>query len=297
MSRLKFTIHGFQQQKLMEIGLDNNDALVMSVIKDMYASASIESLMIEDERYIWVNQTQLREFVPIIGSLRTIQRVFEKLRKAKVFDTQVIHEKKGIKGTFYFIKPTQLFDDLTEYVVDVNIPLPSEGTTKCHRGVRQNDVEGSDKMAEGGTTKCRNKDSSTNDSSTSNSTSSYDREELLQKWNEVAPVKMRKIVAGGPIDKSIKARIADYGIDGLYEAIDRIPKSSFLSGKVVNQKTGKLWKMTFSWFIGPQNFEKVYNGNYPEDEEQVPVSEFGNGGYGEIVAPKFDFGKGDSHGN
>ena len=130
-----------------------------------------------------------------------------------------------------------------------------------------------------------------------NEPSSYDREELLQRWNEVAPVKMRKIVAGGPIDKSIKARIADYGIDGLYEAIDRIPKSSFLSGKVVNQKTGKLWKMTFSWFIGPQNFEKVYNGNYPEDEEQVPVSEFGNGGYGEIVAPKFDFGKGDSHGN
>ena len=297
MSRLKFTIHGFQQQKLMEIGLDNNDALVMSVIKDMYASASIESLMIEDERYIWVNQTQLREFVPIIGSLKTIQRVFKKLREAKVFDTQVIHEKKGIKGTFYFIKPTQLFDDLTEYVVDVNIPAQSEGRTKCPRGVGQNDLEGSDNLSQGGRTKCPNKDSSTNDSSTSNSTSSYDREELLQKWNEVAPVKMRKIVAGGPIDKSIKARIADYGIDGLYEAIDRIPKSSFLSGKVVNQKTGKLWKMTFSWFIGPQNFEKVYNGNYPEDEEQVPVSEFGSGGYGEIVAPKFDFGKGDSYGN
>lgn len=280
MSRLKFTIHGFQQQKLIEAGLDNNDALVMSVIKDMYASASIESLMIGEERYIWVNQTQLREFVPIIGSLRTIQRVFEKLRKVKVFDSQVIHEKKGIKGTFYFIKPTQLFDDLTEYVVDVNIPIPSKGTTKCHRGVRQNVIEGYDKMSEEGTTKCRNKDSSTNDSSTSNSTSSYDRDELLQKWNEVAPVKMRKIVAGGPIDKSIKARIADYGIDGLYEAIDKIPKSSFLSGKVVNQKTGKFWKMTFSWFIGPQNFEKVYNGNYPEDEAPANDSEFGTGGYG-----------------
>lgn len=281
MSRLKFTIHGFQQQKLIDIGLDNNDALVMSVIKDMYASASIESLMIGDERYIWVNQTQLREFVPIIGSLRTIQRVFEKLRKAKVFDSQVMHEKKGIKGTFYFIKPTQLFDDLTEYIADVNIPSPAKGTTKCHRGGRQNDVEGSDKMAEGGATKCRNKDSSTNDSSTSNSTSSYDRDELVQRWNEVAPVKMRKIVAGGPIDKSIKARIADYGLDGLYEAIDRIPKSRFLSGKIVNQKTGKLWKMTFSWFIGPQNFEKVYNGNYPEDEVPANDNEFGSGGYGQ----------------
>lgn len=171
MGRLKFTIHGFQQHKLIEHGLDNNDALVMSVIKDMYASASVESVLIDGERFVWVNQTQLREFVPIIGSLRTIQRIFEKLRKAKVFDSHVTHEKKGVKGTFYFIKPTQLFDDLTEYVADVNIPPQSlkEGTTKCHRGVRQNDVEGYDKMAGGGTTKCRNKDSSTKDSSTSDS--------------------------------------------------------------------------------------------------------------------------------
>jgi len=113
MGRLKFTIHGFQQHKLIEHGLDNNDALVMSVIKDMYASASVESVLIDGERFVWVNQTQLREFVPIIGSLRTIQRIFEKLRKAKVFDSHVSYEKKGVKGTFYFIKPTQLFDEIT----------------------------------------------------------------------------------------------------------------------------------------------------------------------------------------
>lgn len=292
MSRLKFTIHGFQQQKLVDIGLDNNDALVMSVIKDMYASASVESVMIEDERYIWVNQTQLHKFVPILGSLKTVQRIFGKLRKTKVFDTQVIHEKKGIKGTFYFVKPTQLFDDLTEYIVDVNIPTtgsqPEKGRTKSPRGVGQKVLEGLDNLTEEGGTNCPNKDSSTNDSSTSNSTS-YDRDALIERWNEVAPVKMRKIVSGGPIDKSIKARIADYGLDGLYEAIDKIPKSSFLSGKVVNQKTGKLWKMTFSWFIGPQNFEKVYNGNYPEDEAPANDNEFGSGNYGKNVIPDFGF--------
>lgn len=284
MSRLKFTIHGFQQQKLIDAGLDNNDALVMSVIKDMYASVRMESVMIEGERYIWVNQTQLHKFVPILGSLKTVQRIFGKLRKTKIFDTQVIHEKKGVKGTFYFVKPTQLFDDLTEYIVDVNIPAmgnqPEEGRTNCPRGVGQNDLEGSDNLTEGGRTNCPNKDSSTKDSSTRDSTS-YDRDELLAKWNEVAPVKMRKIVAGGPIDKSIKARIADYGLDGLYEAIDRIPKSRLLSGKVVNPKTGKIWKMAFSWFIGPQNFEKVYNGNYPEDETSANDNEFGSGGYGQ----------------
>src|SRR5699024_1729889 len=295
MSRVKLTSNGFRQQKVIDACLDNNDALVMSVIKDMYASVRMESVMIGDDRYIWVNQTQLREFVPIVGSIRTIQRIFKKLRDKKVLETHIEHEMKGVKGTFYFVKPTKLLDDLTEYVPDVNIPrlgkpakpvkkgydkmaaggydnLTSQGMTKWRLGVRQNDVWG--------TTNWRSKDSSTRDSSTKDSTS-YDRDALIERWNEVAPVKMRKIVPGSPIDKSIKARIADYGLDGLYEAIDKIPKSSFLSGKVVNPKTGKLWKMAFSWFIGPQNFEKVYNGNYPEDEARANDNEFGSGGYGQ----------------
>ena len=169
MGRVKFTIHGFQQKKLIEAGLDNNDALVMSVIKDMYASASVESLMINGDRYIWVNQTQLHKFVPILGSLKTVQRIFSKLRKANLLDSHVTHEKKGVRGTFYFIKPTQLFDDLTEYVAEVNTPLLQGGGTNCPRGVGQNDGEGADKMSRDGKTKCPNKDSSTKDSSTSDS--------------------------------------------------------------------------------------------------------------------------------
>lgn len=289
MGRVKFTIHGFQQKKLIEAGLDNNDALVMSVIKDMYASASVESLMINGDRYIWVNQTQLHKFVPILGSLKTVQRIFSKLRKANLLDSHVTHEKKGVRGTFYFIKPTQLFDDLTEYVAEVNTPLLQGGGTNCPRGVGQNDGEGTDKMSRGGKTKCPNKDSSTIDSSTRDSLS-YDRNELIKKWNAVAPRKVKSIIPGSPRDRSIKARISEYGLDALYEAIDKIPNSDLLSGKVVNPKTGKRWRMTLDWFIGPSNFQKVYEGNYdPDPDDDCQTNEFGSGNYGENVIPNFDF--------
>ena len=47
---MKYTIHGFQQEKLLEFNLDNDDALILSVIKDMYSSASIEFQIIDGER-------------------------------------------------------------------------------------------------------------------------------------------------------------------------------------------------------------------------------------------------------
>lgn len=117
-----------------------------------------------------------------------------------------------------------------------------------------------------------------------NEPSSYDRDELISKWNAVAPREIKSIVPGSPRDKSIKARIADYGLEAFYEALEKISQSELLSGKVVDRRTGKIWKMSFDWFIGPSNFQKVYEGNYDSDHNQNPSandSEFGVGGYGQ----------------
>lgn len=123
-----------------------------------------------------------------------------------------------------------------------------------------------------------------------NEPSSYDRNELIKKWNAVAPRKIKSIIPGSPRDRSIKARISEYGLDALYEAIDKIPNSDLLSGKVVNPKTGKRWRMTLDWFIGPSNFQKVYEGNYdPDPDDDCQANEFGSGNYGENVIPNFDF--------
>lgn len=274
MSRLKFTIHGFQQHKLIEHGLDNNDALVMSVIKDMYASASVESVLIEEERFIWVNQTQLREFVPIIGSLRTIQRIFEKLRKAKVFDSHVSYEKKGVKGTFYFIKPAQLFDDLAEYVTDVNIPTAKKkkGTTKCHRGVRQNDVEGYDKMAEGGTTNCRNKDSSTNDSSTNdqNNITNISPEDRLVAHG----VESQVLKDFMKVRKAKRLPLTHTAVDGLER---EARKASLEVKEAIRICAERGWGgFNSSWYIGPAH----------KTGSQSQVQDFNAQDYGKPIIPE-----------
>ena len=119
---MKYTIHGFQQDKLIELGLNNDDALILSVIKDMYSSASIEFQIIDGERYIWVNQSNLIfEQIPIIGHRASFMRKIKRLEEKEIIVKRTLFEKfnkkenKFVKGTFSFIKVTEKLDYLMEY--------------------------------------------------------------------------------------------------------------------------------------------------------------------------------------
>lgn len=57
--------------------------------------------------------------------------------------------------------------------------------------------------------------------------------------------------------RHLTARIAEYGAEDILAAVDRIKQSDFLRGK--NRKG---WMITFDWFIRPNNFPKVLEGNY-----------------------------------
>ena len=54
-----------------------------------------------------------------------------------------------------------------------------------------------------------------------------------------------------------KARIAEYGIDTVVNAIKSINDSEFLKGS-----NDRGWIITYDWFIKPNNFLKVAEGNY-----------------------------------
>lgn len=57
--------------------------------------------------------------------------------------------------------------------------------------------------------------------------------------------------------QSLAARIKQYGMDDVLAAIGKISSSDFLQGK---NDTG--WTITFDWFVRPNNFPKVLEGNY-----------------------------------
>lgn len=63
----------------------------------------------------------------------------------------------------------------------------------------------------------------------------------------------------------LHARMMDYGIDSLYEVVEKVVNSKFLNG---GSKTG--WRADFDWIFGPDNFRKIIEGKY-DDREDAPV--------------------------
>ena len=70
----------------------------------------------------------------------------------------------------------------------------------------------------------------------------------------IKPIK--KIGSGTKVFERLCARIREYGIDDVLSTVDMIKDSDFLLGKV------KDFTITLDWFSRPNNFQKVYNGNY-----------------------------------
>ena len=83
---------------------------------------------------------------------------------------------------------------------------------------------------------------------------------IVEKWNAlniygIAPIS--KLNSCSKRYKSLVARMKQYGIQDVLSAIDRIKDSDFLQGK-----NNKGWTITFDWFVLPNNFPKVLEGNY-----------------------------------
>ena len=142
---MKYTIYGFSQKKLVEAGLDNDDALILSVIRDMYSSKNMQFQIIDGERFIWIDQGYLFSQIPIIGSQRKLQRKLKALCDENYLERRLLFEKDSVKGKFSYINITKKLDSLSEY-------LPYD---KMSQGLRQSGIRV--------TTECRNKDSSIRD--------------------------------------------------------------------------------------------------------------------------------------
>lgn len=85
---------------------------------------------------------------------------------------------------------------------------------------------------------------------------------VAEEWNKlekfgIAPV--RKIANGSLRYKMLVARIKEYSIDDAIRAIGNIKNSKFLLGRSDSRRQ---WIVTFDWFVRPNNFIKVLEGQY-----------------------------------
>lgn len=82
---------------------------------------------------------------------------------------------------------------------------------------------------------------------------------ILNAWNTAMQGKaIRPIQSiGGQRLKWLQARLNEYGEQAILEAITKAAESDFLNGT-----NNKGWIATFDWFVRPNNFPKVLEGNY-----------------------------------
>ncbi len=87
-------------------------------------------------------------------------------------------------------------------------------------------------------------------------------------WNKSGLPAVRAVKPGSNRYKMLKARLAEYGENELADAVEKAKNSAFLKGQNPNG-----WVITFDWFLKPNNFIKVLEGNYDTREKRTSSPE------------------------
>lgn len=86
---------------------------------------------------------------------------------------------------------------------------------------------------------------------------------IIAEWNSLSKFGIKgisKINKGTQRETWLSARLKQYSEEDFMTAIENVRNSGFLQGK---NKRG--WMITFDWFLRPNNFPKVLEGNYNDD--------------------------------
>ena len=95
---MRYTINGFQQDKLLELGLDNNDSLILRWFVDFYHTGKMAIVSDDGKNYLWVSYQSVINDLPILGinSKDVIARKFKKMVECGLME----HFTKKEGGTF-----------------------------------------------------------------------------------------------------------------------------------------------------------------------------------------------------
>ena len=82
---------------------------------------------------------------------------------------------------------------------------------------------------------------------------------VMNCWNTLGLQQLVHLNVSSRRGRMLCARIREYGVETVLEAIEKIRQSPFLRGQ-----NGKNWVITFEWFVRPNNFSKVLEGNFDD---------------------------------
>lgn len=291
---MKYTHLGFSQQVAIDIGLDDRDLAILRWFVDFKDSGSMSKKIIDGELYYWVEYEKVVDEYPIFKFKKdTVYRRLKSMSKKGV----LVHKTLKQGGVWsYYNLGKKYIELISDTKVDNEFGNKSEVVGNKSEGIG-NKSEGNGYISESNGFKSRTKNPSTisiyhnpstiNNISTINSTccTKEQLKEIVNQWNSLNLQRVMSINQGTNRYKMIHTRIKEYGFETVLQAIDNIRNSSFLRGQ--NKKN---WIISFDWFIKPNNFIKVLEGNYKDKE--VNVGATGGIGKGNKTGEvKFDFSR------
>ena len=91
-----------------------------------------------------------------------------------------------------------------------------------------------------------------------------DIQKVIDEWNKLQKLGIQPVIRMTPKrSQLLKARIREYGMEKIMEAIEKVKKSDFLTGRK------KDFIITFEFFINPNKFIKILEGFYDNRDEDV----------------------------
>ena len=90
---------------------------------------------------------------------------------------------------------------------------------------------------------------------------------VIDAWNGAGLTPVKSITPGSGRYRMLKARLSRYGENEVLNAIEKAKNSAFLNGQ-----NARGWVITFDWFVRPENFLKVLEGNYDNREKNAEAA-------------------------
>ena len=135
---MKYTIHGFSQQKAIELGLDDRDLMILRWFVDYKDTGKMVKKILDNDMYYWIKYEGIQEAFPIINWKK--DTIYRRL-KAMALKGVLKHKTVKEFGTysFYAIGPNYL--GLTDTECEIAIGIKSDRSDSNPRVTEINPIE------------------------------------------------------------------------------------------------------------------------------------------------------------
>ena len=97
---MEYSIHGFSQEKALELGLDDRDLLILRWFINFRDNGKMATKIIKEDKYYWIDYQAIIEDLPIMN-IKSADSVYRRLKKmAKV--SVLKHETVRAGGVFSY---------------------------------------------------------------------------------------------------------------------------------------------------------------------------------------------------